>query len=416
VSEERNNVKRADLTTDLFRTAEHEEITWDLIQLLDHDSQLKALMEKAIAQAKAANPDPFSNPVSDLSAYYRFIDRCYRALPWQIEQSGNFDGLYDRIDQGMGLLYFIADQPLKELDEYDYFHSSLMYHEPFRSWFIRFLSLSGQFLNTEASWNEEYYQMALKNFDFHLHDGTYEDPANWKTFNDFFARRLKDANQRPIADPDDESIVVSPTDSVPQGIWIIDESGRIITEYLTEKAGLSIKTGTLTDVKVLLGPSRFADAFKNGRMTHTLLDINDYHRYHFPVSGIVREVLLIPQDDAPGGVICWDENEKRYKEYFSETLGWQSIETRGVVIVETDTGGFVAVIPVGMCQVASVNFESSVVNQAAVRKGDPLGYFQFGGSDIIMLFSEDLSFELTCQSGEHLLMGKEYGRINNQNK
>ena len=41
-------------------------------------------------------------------------------------------------------------------------------------------------------------------------------------------------------------------------------------------------------------------------MTHTFLDINDYHRYHMPVSGPVREVLLVPQDDAPGGVITWD--------------------------------------------------------------------------------------------------------------
>ena len=94
---------------------------------------------------------------------------------------------------------------------------------------------------------------------------------------------------------------------------------------------------------------------------HTFLDINDYHRYHFPISGTVREVLLVPQDDAPGGVITWDPVQKRYKEYFSETIGWQSIETRGIVIIETESGGLAAVVPVGMCQVSSVNFEESVV-------------------------------------------------------
>lgn len=48
-----------------------------------------------------------------------------------------------------------------------------------------------------------------------------------------------------------------------------------------------------------------------------------------------------------------------------------------------------AIVPVGMCQVSSVNFEDTVTVGAEVGKGDPLGYFLFGGSDIVMVFSED---------------------------
>ena len=146
-------------------------------------------------------------------------------------------------------------------------------------------------------------------------------------------------------------------------------------------------------------------------MTHTFLDINDYHRYHIPVSGTIKEVLMIPQDDAPGGVIAWDEENKCYIENYSGTFGWQSIETRGIVIIETDSGGYVAVIPVGMCQVSSVNFEKSIVPGAKVKKGDPLGYFLFGGSDIVMIFSKDLHFEMTAEKDVHLLMGRRYGDI-----
>ena len=40
-----------------------------------------------------------------------------------------------------------------------------MYHEPYRSRFIRFLSGSGQYLSTEASWNEEYYRNAPEDDD-----------------------------------------------------------------------------------------------------------------------------------------------------------------------------------------------------------------------------------------------------------
>lgn len=332
-------------TTDRIRTGEHEEITWDLIQIVEHDPVLKALLEKSIAKAHEMNPDPNTNPVSDLESYYAFVDRCYHALPWEIEPA-EYDSLYERIDQGMGCLYFVCDQPLEELEDKGYFHNSLMYHEPFRSWMIRFLSGFGTFLNTEESWSEEYYQIALGNPDFHLDDDTFEDPSNWKTFNEFFARKLRDPSVRPIDAEGDDSVVVSPADAVPQGIWEIDENSKVIA-----------------------------------------------------------------QDDAPGGVITWNAEEQRYREYYSEEFGWQSIETRGVVIVETNGGGLVAIVPVGMCQVSSVNFEDTVTVGAEVKKGDPLGYFLFGGSDIVMVFSEDLQFELTAEPQEHILMGNAYGKI-----
>lgn len=64
-----------------------------------------------------------------------------------------------------------------------------------------------------------------------------------------------------------------------------------------------------------------------------------------------------------------------------------------------------------MCQVSSVNFEEAIVPGTKVEKGDPLGFFLFGGSDIVMLFSEDLDFTLTAGVNEHADMGTEYGRI-----
>ena len=93
-----------------------------------------------------------------------------------------------------------------------------MYHEPFRSWFIKLVSVSGAFLNEEESWCDEYYRNAMQYPEFHLDDDTYESPDNWKTFNDFFSRRLKDASKRPIAFPEDGRVVTAPADSVPQGL------------------------------------------------------------------------------------------------------------------------------------------------------------------------------------------------------
>jgi phosphatidylserine decarboxylase len=406
-----NNASFKAITSDQNRDGRHFDITWDLIQLLDHDAEVKQMLQQAIVQARQLNPDPSVNPVSDLESYFAFIDRCCRCLPWQICPSDKYDSLYDRIDQSMGCFYFVADQPLRQLEGKGYFHNSLIYHEPFRSWLIRFLSVAGSYLNTVESWNEQYYRNALANPDFHLDDGSYESPDNWKCFNDFFARKLADPSRRPIAAAQDNRIVISPADAQPQGAWKIAEDSRVIAEEPEEQAGLAIKTGTLRDVSVLLSGSEYAGCFAGGTMTHTFLDINDYHRYHFPLSGTVKEVLIIPQDDAPGGVITWDKELQRYHAYFAETFGWQSIETRGVVIVERDEGGLVAIVPVGVCQVASVNFEEGVRVGRHVVKGDPLGFFMFGGSDIVMLFDRTLNFQLTAPVGQRVAMGQPYGRI-----
>ena len=64
-----------------------------------------------------------------------------------------------------------------------------------------------------------------------------------------------------------------------------------------------------------------------------------------------------------------------------------------------------------MCEVSSVNFESTVVPGAEVKKGDPLGYFLFGGSDIVMIFSKDAGFTLTAEPDQHIDMGTAIGRL-----
>ena len=389
----------------------HEAITAELIRTVEHSPALRALLEQSIRQARQRNPDPDMNPVQDLESYYAFLDHCARCMPWEICPSGKYVTLFDRIDQGMGCLYFICEQPLAALAGKGYCRNTLIYHEPFRSWWIRFLSVSGAWLDTEASWCEAYYQKALQNPDFHLDDGTYEGPEHWKSFNDFFTRRLKEPGRRPVAAPEDEGLVVSPADAIPQGVWRIDEDSRVLGTDWSDRDGVLVKTGRLKEIAALLRGSRCAEAFRGGVMTHTLLEVYDYHRYHAPLSGTVREVLSLPQDDGPGCFISWDAEAGRYVGLDPGSYGWQGIETRAVVVIETEGGGLAAVIPVGMCQVCSVNFEAKIVPGARLRKGEPLGWFAFGGSDIVMLFSRELDFRLLAEPGEHLQMGRPYGRV-----
>ena len=152
-------------------------------------------------------------------------------------------------------------------------------------------------------------------------------------------------------------------------------------------------------------------------MTHSFLNVNDYHRYHFPLGGTVREVRIIPGINPTGGTLWWDDEEKRYAYDPRTRLGWQSVETRGVVILDTGEYSLVALLPIGIVSVSSVNFEDTVKPGAIVEKGDMLGNFAFGGSDFVMLFQKGVTFTLDApreegsSSYKHMLTGKRLGKL-----
>lgn len=269
----------------------------------------------------------------------------------------------------------------------------------------------GKYLETEDSWNEEIYQAVYNDPKFNLQKGWYEPETNWKTFNDFFAKYLVSPKVRPIACSDKTEVVVLPADSVPQGVWAIDEESKIMVEN-----GLKVKLATYFNIADLLSEeSEYKDAFAGGILSHTFLNINDYHRYHFAVGGEVKEMKIIPQNVALE--VAWDKDSGKYIPI--DSTGWQFTQTRGYVIVDTEKYGLVALIPMGMAQVSSVNFDENVQVGSFHKKGDMLGNFYFGGSDFILLFQDKAGFELTAPVDEtaegnvviykHCLMGEELG-------
>jgi phosphatidylserine decarboxylase len=393
------------------------EKTLELIDIVEKNPNIKALLIASIEQAKKINPDKNSNPAQTLEEYYDFISFAEKAMPWALLPKMKYPDLYKSMDQSLCYYYFINDQPLPQLRDKGYYNNSLQYVEPYASWLVSFNKGWGSYLNTELSWNDEYYRMALNDNKFGLKNDWYESPAHWKTFNQFFSRYLRSPAARPIAEPNDPSVVSSPADSQPQGVWEIDSNSNIV-----QKNGIPIKSGTLNSIEKLIGEdSKYEKEFARGSFTHSYLDINDYHRYHFPVSGTIKEVRIIPEQNAAGCILTWDSVNKRYT-YDASVPGWQSVETRGCVIVETEAYGLVALLPLGMSQVCSVNFEKNIKEGQKVKKGDMLGYFLFGGSDFMMIFQKKAGFtmevakETNSQSYKKLLMGERYGKLNGATK
>jgi phosphatidylserine decarboxylase len=62
-----------------------------------------------------------------------------------------------------------------------------------------------------------------------------------------------------------------------------------------------------------------------------------------------------------------------------------------------------------MSQISSVNFEQGLKVGDTVKKGDPLGWFLFGGSDIVYLFQKGVTF--TLETTEHILQGSKLGTL-----
>lgn len=381
----------------------YSEFTQSFISMVDGDSELKSLLTKSIELCRVQNPDKESNPVQSLSEYYDLVEWSTKCMPWDIVPQPEGRDLFNRIDQSLNYFYWLVDQDLDELKDKDYYHPSLQYHEPFRTWLVNYTKEWGRYLSTPDSWNAEYLKIVKSNEKFGLGNGWYEDPSNWECFNDFFARKLSSPSARPIAEPSNSSVVVSPADSEPQGIWPIDSDGLMV-----QKEGVVIKSRRFRSTEELLADSRYRSDFKNGTMTHTFLNVHDYHRYHFPMSGKILELKDIPGDEAIGGDVVFDPDTKTYI-IECGVPQWQAIETRALVVLETEYGK-VAIMPIGMSQICSCVWASEFKEGDEVKKGDPMGYFLFGGSDIVLLFQSGVDVRMACPetSGcyDHVLMGE----------
>lgn len=387
--------------------------TTALIEIIQSNPEVKSMLISSLEKARQMNPDRKTNPVQNLDEYYDFVSYCETAMPWALVKKPDYPEIFNNMFQSLLYFYFLLDQPLPELEGKGYYKNTLQYADPIASWLNNFSKSWGKYLDTPESWNEEYYQMALNDPAIGLQNGWYEDGSNWKTFNQFFSRHLRSPEKRPIASPEDNSIVVSFADSKPLGVWAIDGNSNIVSNE-----GVPVKSATLRSVVNLIGEdSNYKEAFANGTFTHSFLNVNDYHRYHFPMAGTIKEARIIPGTNPTGGSISWDGENKRYA-FNPSDVGWQTVETRGCVILDAGEYGLVALLPIGMAAVGSVNFEDNIKAGVQVEKGDMLGYFAFGGSDFIMIFQDKVDFSLDApkqdgsDSFEHLLMGERLGFLN----
>ncbi len=376
----------------------HAEVTDNLKTLLEGDSSLKMLVEKSIRLAAELNPNPETNPVRSLDQLYDFIDFTLTTMPWSFLPEKNYSKFVTKTDQSCLYIYFLLDRPLPELEGKLPMWPAVEYLPEIYSWLKDYNNALKVFMDSEASWKEEYLKALYADPTWHLDQGWYEDSSSWHSFNDFFSRKFLDVEKaRPLDGPDDDTVVTSPGDSLPQGTWQILEDGNIFQGDVLDEHGVVIKTSTYYTVRDILGEegAAYEKDFYGGTLTHTFYNFDDYHRFHAPVSGRILAAYLVKDADAVGGITTYEPDRGLYV-LESNFLGWQAYETRGCVILQTENYGLCAVQAVGQGQVSSVHFSEGIEVGTVVRKGEELGYFLFGGSDCVMIFSREAGFEITA--------------------
>ncbi|MCP5047907.1 MAG: phosphatidylserine decarboxylase [bacterium] len=386
--------------------AKHQEIVEELKTLLKKHEGWTELLESSLKEAchraeKELIPEEWEhfrhNPApprevvvpDTLDNYYRYLDSSVKLIPTEKDYA-------KEISFQLSKFYWLLDQPggieLQNIKE-----KGREKGNEFTDWMVRFAKDWGNFLNTTDSLTKEsllsFYADPAFNLDQYVGyvdaDEKHKDKrwpsATWKTFNQFFAREVK-PGLRPIAGMFDDNIITSPADCTFREKFKIDDHSEITVKYTHRY-----------NVLDLLADSPYRDKFKDGLFMHSFLGPTDYHRFHAPVRGTVLESHAIQGEVYLGVSIT---KEKKFK--ILDKADYQFFQTRGLIVFDSPIG-LVAVLPIGMAQVSSVNM--TAVEGAYLNKGDEFGYFHMGGSDIILLFQADSGVEVTAAPNIHTNVG-----------
>ena len=313
-------------------------------------------------------------------------------LFWIPREDAGGEACYGRI----ATFYHVLNQaPLKCLQSgcsRDDFEQPLTW---LSQWLQRYASAMGGFLDSPESISAESIRTFRRSPTWHLED--YVEPEDgWETYNSFFARSSK-LSLRPIDHPLDSAVIVSPADCRLEGCMRIYEPSTVTTKHIEWK------------VERLLGQSEYKARFKGGVFIHASLAPNNYHRFHAPLAGKVLEATVIPGQVALKLVIKRDKSGAAFLD-FREAMdapGFQAAQARGIMILETAVG-LVTIAAIGMAQVSSV--QMTIQKGQELQKGEEMGRFQYGGSDIVLMFEARSNMELDAQIGDHLKMGVRIAR------
>lgn len=345
-----------------------------LIEFINTKSNWHHLFQDALSSVLQYDLDEFT----DIYTLEDWLIWCNDILTWvPIE---NPEGT--NIDHKLIVIYFLLNQPSLNL---------LTDRDVLLQWMIEYAQVLGAFYDSTDSFTVDSLQSFYRVKTYRLQDYM-QDPSGWKTFNQFFARRIK-PGYRVVDNLCDDNIIVSVADSVYKGALPIRSNSTITVKDIT------------WSICELLNNNPYSLYFKDGIFMHAYLSPYDYHRLHMPVCGKILYTEIVHGNVYFETYVVKNKLRTRNSNYVIKSrsgVGYQFTQARGIIIVDSPIG-IIAILPVGMSLVSSIVITAEVGKY--LRKGEEFGYFQFGGSDYIMLLPEHI--KITAKIGEHYNQGME---------
>lgn len=221
---------------------------------------------------------------------------------------------------------------------------------------------AGHYLSSRASkWLVPYY---IRKHDIDM-KGVKIPSGGFASFNDFFTRkRTTTLPERPAEE------LLSPCD------------GWLSAVKIRDNTVLMIKSARFT-LHDLLGDEALAEQFRDGEALIFRLTPADYHRYCYAADGrIVTEkridgVLHCVRPIALRGVPVFARNSREYQ------------------VIRTERFGTMVQMEIGALLVGKIRNQKTGIGNR-VRAGAEKGYFEFGGSTIVLLLQKGV----VCSYGE----------------
>ena len=270
----------------------------------------------------------------------------------------------------------------------------------------KILKTWAEFLNSEKSlyvlndsptgWKSKEAQKFLK-MDDYIYDPN-DRYWGYKSWNDFFTRKVK-PSARPIAQPDNNKIIVSPCDTT---IFNISHNVQKVDKFWIKSQPYSLQD--------MLDNSPYTDEFVGGSIIQGFLSPFNYHRWNSPVSGTivkayVKDGLYFSQAESQGVDPSAQDKSQGYLSH---------VQTRALIFIKADDPeiGLMCFMPVGMVEVSSCIIDPRIKPGYHVKKGEDLGYFQFGGSTQCLIFRKGVIKRFTAVKGRFYKMGEEIAIAN----
>jgi len=212
----------------------------------------------------------------------------------------------------------------------------------------------------------------------------------FRSWDEFFTRELR-PGVRPVAHPEDARIITNACESAPY---------RIV-RHINYRDTFWIKSQPYSIAHLLAGDS-VAPLFAGGTVYQAYLSPLSYHRWHSPVSGMVKKAYVKDgtyfAEAASHGFDPEGPNDSQA--YITE------VATRALIFIEADSPdiGLMCFVAVGMAEVSTCQI--TVYEGQRLMKGAQIGMFHYGGSTHCLVFRPGVKLEFDHHGQEPGLQAK----------